>query len=144
MFSKWDSINLETEYRKMVWSRKNRQSEHDEEPVLVQVQNNLYEVNLQTRKCYPIYLKCGKKMKVQRCLWYRDTNEPFDEKIGEEIEKRHVELFRDVFTNRLSGISLESASSPDDQFESSSIDSNSSKTGSKSTKTEMVKTQLER
>lgn len=103
IFNKWDSINLETEYRKMTIARRLSRDNVDNEEVLVQVLDNLYEVNLQTRKCYPIYLKTGKKMKVQRCLWYRgETNDPFDEKIGNDIERKHLELFRDVLHNRLS------------------------------------------
>jgi hypothetical protein len=105
MFNKWDSINLETKYRELMIRRKNSNLpplSEDDPSVLVQVQNYSYEVNLLTKKCHPIYLKNGKKIKVQRCLWYRDSNEPFDEKVGEEIEKRHVELFRDVLTSKSS------------------------------------------
>ncbi len=103
MFNKWDSYNLETEYRRMRASQRVRESSSssgdnpsaNDDQILVQVLDNLYEVNLITRRCAPIYLKFGKKMKVQRCIWYRDGNEPFDERVGDEVEKRHVELVRD-------------------------------------------------
>ena len=112
MFNKWDSINLETKYRELVMmSKQNGVMPSEDDPaVLVQVQNYLYEVNLITKKCHPIYLKNGKKIKVQRCLWYRDSNEPFDEKVGEEIEKRHVELFRDKLMMAANGSYGEMAS----------------------------------
>ena len=29
-----------------------------------------------------------------RALWYTESGEPFDEKFGEEIEKKHIDLFR--------------------------------------------------
>lgn len=175
MFKKWDSINLESEYRKMIMSRKNRisttaitQRLRLDEPVLVQVLDNLYEVNLDTRKCYPIYQKCGRKIKVQRCLWYRDTNEPFDEHVGEEIEKRHVELFREILMNQMlssspasSTLEVNAASATatfslmDDQaFESSSVDSTTStssnpkstsaNSSSKNSKNDSSKGQVER
>ena len=51
MFNKLDSFNLEVEYRSM-------QTQADaSEPKLVQVLDDLYEVNLTTRKCYAIYWK---------------------------------------------------------------------------------------
>lgn len=154
MFKKWDSFNLETEYRKMTMSRKNSRASTKEE-VVVQVLDNMYEVNLDTRKCYHIYQKTGRKMKVQRCLWYRDTNEPFDEHVGEEIEKRHVELFRDTLTYQMASptgsdvsATFTLAGGNDDQFESSSIESNSSTTTtnktSKNSKNESSKGQIER
>jgi hypothetical protein len=52
-FSKIDSKNLEVAYRDMLTNKTS-----NELPRLVQVKENLYEVNLQTRKCYAIYWKC--------------------------------------------------------------------------------------
>lgn len=182
MFKKWDSINLETEYRRMIIARKQNKLQQtnrtgqSEEPVsasaataaVVQVLDNMYEVNLDTRKCYPIYQKCGRKMRVQRCVWYRDTNEPFDEHVGDEIEKRHVDLFRDSLVAQIMSPSP-SANSPvdstssnnaatatfmlDDPQDNSSVESismtnapsssSSSKTNGKSSKNES-KGQIER
>lgn len=129
----------------------------EEEEVLVQVQDNMYEVNLKTRRCCPIYLKSGRKMKVQRCLWYRDTNEPFDERVSDEIERRHVELFREALLAKLSGEALPNTTaatasaivSSDEGFEVISTDSAiSSATGSnkssKNSKSDTPKTQIER
>lgn len=97
MFNRWDSISLETEYRQMVVNRR----ENSAEPVLVQVMDNLFEVNLCTRKCQPIYSKGTRTINVQRCVWYTDEYEPIHENFGNEIEKKHLELFRNgLFTTR--------------------------------------------
>lgn len=92
MFTKSECRSLELEYRDMM-SKKHLNVQC--ETKLVQVLNNLYEVNLETKKCYPIYWKSSKTMSVMRCIWYTDSGEPFDERIGELIEKRHIELFKD-------------------------------------------------
>lgn len=91
MFSKWDSIMLEQEYRDMMMSNS------DYKVKLVQVLDSMYEVNLSTRKCYPIYWRQMRTMTVRRCLWFKD-NEPLDEKVSDEIERKHVELFKESLT----------------------------------------------
>lgn len=50
LFGKIDSTNLELKYRALL-------NEKSGEPKLVQVLDNLYEVNLTTKKCYAIYWK---------------------------------------------------------------------------------------
>lgn len=110
-FNKLDSYNLETEYRQ---SKSNRTK-----PNLIQVLEGLYEVNLVKHICYPIYwegdktfilsdskpslmtkLNCfssskADSMPVMRSLWYTDNGEPFDEKISDQIEQKHIDLFLD-------------------------------------------------
>jgi hypothetical protein len=54
MFNKWDSYNIEVEYRDML-SRKHLNVAS--EPKLVQVLDGLYEVNLGVKKCFSIYWK---------------------------------------------------------------------------------------
>jgi hypothetical protein len=53
-FNKYDSYNLELEYRDMM-TKKNCNVSIPSKPV--QVLENLYEVNLETKKCYSIYWK---------------------------------------------------------------------------------------
>ena len=101
MFSKWDAYNLEAEYRDMMSKKQSNNS--NTEPKLVQVLDNLYEVNLATRKCYAIYWRNGRTMTVMRSLWFNDGGEPFEEKPSEEIEKKHVELFKDAIIASLEG-----------------------------------------
>lgn len=96
MFTKAECKGLELEYRDMI-SKKHLNIQC--EPKLVPVLNNLYEVNLETKKCYPIYWKSSKTMSVMRCIWFSDSGEPFDERIGELIEKKHVELFKEQLSN---------------------------------------------
>lgn len=131
MFSKMDSYNLELEYRDMM-SR--RQLGLQSEPNVVQVLNDLYEVNLETKKCYPIYWKVAKTMSVMRCIWYTDSGEPFEEKAGEMIEKKHIELFKEQLTNdnenSVNNDYLTRAPSPNEVLEeqNGSINGKSSKT----------------
>lgn len=54
MFNKWDSYNIEVEYRDML---SKKQSNIGAEPKLVQVLDGLYEVNLSVKKCFSIYWK---------------------------------------------------------------------------------------
>ena len=35
-------------------------------------------------------------MPVMRSLWYNDTGEPLEENTSDEIEQKHIELFRDM------------------------------------------------
>lgn len=94
-FNKLDSYNLELEYRniqsKKLYSKENVDSN------LVQVLDGLYEVNLTTKKCYAIYWK-AQSMTVMRSLWFSEQGEPMEEKSSEDIEKKHIELFREQFT----------------------------------------------
>jgi hypothetical protein len=53
-FNKYDSYNLELEYRDMM-TKRNLNISVSSKPV--QVLENLYEVNLETKKCYSIYWK---------------------------------------------------------------------------------------
>jgi hypothetical protein len=91
MFNKRDSYNLELEYRDMI-SKKLLNVTADP-PKTVQVLDSLYEVNIMTKKCYSIYWK-SRIISVMRAIWFTDNGEPFDEKSGEEIERRHIDLFR--------------------------------------------------
>lgn len=91
MFNKTDSYNLELEYRDMI-SKKLLNIVTDP-PKTVQVLDSLYEVNITTKKCYSIYWK-SRIISVMRVIWYTESGEPFDEKSGEEIEKKHIDLFR--------------------------------------------------
>jgi len=91
MFNKHDSYNLELEYRDMI-SKKLLNVAADP-PKTVQVLDSLYEVNITTKKCYSIYWK-SRIISVMRAIWFTDNGEPFDEKSGEEIERRHIDLFR--------------------------------------------------
>jgi hypothetical protein len=91
MFNKTDSYNLELEYRDMI-SKKLLNAATDP-PKTVQVLDSLYEVNITTKKCYSIYWK-SRIISVMRVIWYTESGEPFDEKSGEEIEKKHIDLFR--------------------------------------------------
>ena len=54
MFNKWDSYNIEVEYRDML---SKKQTNTGAEPKLVQVLDGLYEVNLSVKKCFSIYWK---------------------------------------------------------------------------------------
>jgi hypothetical protein len=155
MFNKWDSYNLEVEYRKMLNKTQLKIENNDCQPNLVQVLDRLFEVNLTTKKCYPIYWKSMKSMTVRRCLWYKENYEPLDETVDEMLEKKHIELFRDSLVyelenggNSISNVnsdlrvnsvvsSIESASLNDD----SKPDNNSSKSNNKNDK---EKTQTER
>ena len=135
MFSKWDSINLELEYRDVATRRSSNNSQTD--PKLVQVLDNLFEVNMLTKKCYPIYWKQTKTMTVRRCIWFNNANEPLDEKVGEEIERKHVELFRDSMLSSecmLTGQtgSLNSSSSESSSLKLNDADDISTTTGGKS------------
>ena len=91
MFNKRDSYNLELEYRDM-FSKKLLNAECT--PKNVQVLDSLYEVNLASRKCNSIYWK-SRVVSVMRAIWYMDSSEPLEEKISDEIEKKHVDLFRE-------------------------------------------------
>ncbi len=62
---------------------------------LVQVLDDLYEVNLSTKKCYAIYWKGRRTFTVMRSVWFQESGEPFEEKSSDEIESKHVELYRD-------------------------------------------------
>ncbi|RNA34162.1 phospholipase DDHD1 [Brachionus plicatilis] len=130
-FSKVDSFNLEIEYRDMI-SKKvlNANSEVN----FVQVLNNLYEVNLESKKCYPIYWKAAKTMSVMRCIWYTDSGEPFDERIGELIERKHIELFRDQLGNE-----NDNSINGDLQVRTPSPTENNEDLGPKCSKNELVK-----
>jgi hypothetical protein len=91
------------------------------EPKLVQVLDNLYEVNLTTKKLYPIYWKQTKTMSVRRCIWFKDTNEPLDEKVGEEIERKHIELFRDSLVESPAFVANQSGSLNTSSCDSSNL-----------------------
>ncbi|CAF0849369.1 unnamed protein product [Brachionus calyciflorus] len=129
MFSKIDSYNLEIEYRDMM--SKKHLNIHTESN-LVQVLNDLYEVNLETKKCYPIYWKVSKTMTVMRCIWYTDNNEPFEERVGEIIEKKHIELFKEQLSNEndnsVNNDYQARASSPESIDESTSNKTNKNET----------------
>lgn len=132
-FSKIDSYNLEIEHRDMMSKKMhNLNSEVNLVPVL----NNLYEVNLETKKCYPIYWKSPKTMSVMRCIWYTDNGEPFDERIGDQIEKKHIELFKDQLAN-----DSENSINGDLQARTTSPSptENNEDAGNKSSKNELVK-----
>ena len=58
-FNKWDSYNLEVEYREMMTLSKKSSSAYENNK-LVQVLNNLYEVDLIKKRCSPIYWDSGK------------------------------------------------------------------------------------
>jgi hypothetical protein len=98
MFNKWDSYNLESEYRDMITKKQMNISTADE-PKLVQVLDNLYEVNLATKKCNPIYWK-GRNLSITRGIWFiESSNEIMDDKLADEIEKKHMELFKDSLSS---------------------------------------------
>ena len=40
-------------------------------------------------------------MTVIRSIWINDNGEPFEEKASEEIEKKHIELFKDQLANEI-------------------------------------------
>ena len=92
MFNKIDSYNLELEYRDMI--SKKLQNITVDPPKTVQVLDSLYEVNITTKKCYSIYWK-SRMISVMRAIWFMDNGEPFENvKSAEEIEKKHIDLFR--------------------------------------------------
>lgn len=144
MFSKVDSFNIELEYRDMI---SKKQINFVSEPKLVPVLEDLFEVNLNTKKCYSIYWKVAKTMTVMRCIWYTDSGEPFEERAGEEIEKKHVELFKDVLLkspesdNSLNGDVQENKLSP--ELASSVNDDQPFSSGNKLVKSDSSKTQIE-
>ena len=94
MFNNRDSFNLEIEYRDMM-SKKLTNVASGDASKNVQVLDSLYEVNLATRKCNSIYWK-SRMVSVMRGIWCNESGEPLEEKISEEVEKKHIDLFRDV------------------------------------------------
>jgi len=98
MFNKWDSYNLESEYRDMIIKKQMNVSSADESK-LVQVLDNLYEVNIVTKKCNPIYWK-GRNLSITRGIWFiESSNEIMDDKLADEIEKKHLELFKESLSS---------------------------------------------
>jgi hypothetical protein len=57
IFNKLDSFNLEMEYRAVQQIKQEKSTNNNSERKLIQVLDNLYEVNLQTKVCLPIYWK---------------------------------------------------------------------------------------
>ncbi len=54
-------------------------------------------------------------MTVMRSIWINDNVEPFEEKASEEIEKKHIELFKDQLANEIdSCLSMDLNESIDD------------------------------
>lgn len=103
-FNKHDTANLEQKHRQIFNEKKST------EPKLVQVLDDLYEVNLTTKKCYAIYWKGRRTFSVMRSIWFNENHEPFEEKSSEEIELKHIELFKDLMGK---SFELESAMSSD-------------------------------
>ena len=73
-FSKSDSYKLEAKYRSVVSN--DSVNEHNR---FVQVLDDIYEVNLTTRKCYAIYWKGKRTFSVMRSVWFQENGEPFEE-----------------------------------------------------------------
>ncbi len=86
-FNKIDSVNLELGYRCMLNEKLTEK--------LVQVLDDLYEVNLSSKKCYAVYWKGRRTFSVMRSVWFQENGEPFEEGLSDEIETKHVELYRD-------------------------------------------------
>lgn len=93
-----------------------------------------------------------------RCIWYQENGEPFDEKASVEIEKKHVELFKDSFlksnessdssiANELTlDVSVETtttASQPSANSSTLASPGSSTKSPTKSNKKESVDIQIE-
>jgi len=49
---------------------------------------------LETKKCYSIYWK-SRTISVKRCIWFTESGDPLDEKSCDEIEAKHIELFKE-------------------------------------------------
>ena len=80
-----------------------------------------------------------------RCIWYQDNNESFEEKYSVEIEKKHLELFKDAIIKSNEGDVTFSVDSDGAQTpEGSTTASASSLTPTKPSKKDSADTQVDR
>nr|XP_006811963.1 PREDICTED: phospholipase DDHD1-like [Saccoglossus kowalevskii] len=89
-FIGYDSLRVEWKYREIHF---HNTKTHDTIEMII-VRGGLYEVDVVTKKCYPIYWE-AEAVDVMRGTWFVDgTWQPIDESMAEELEESHLEKFR--------------------------------------------------
>ena len=99
-FSKYDSFRLEVAFRHRRANPTNTNQATSATTTtttstshLIQVLGDLYEVNLDTQKCYSIYWK-SRTNSIMRSLWHTDDGDVLEENDSLDIERKHIELFK--------------------------------------------------
>lgn len=88
-FIGYDSLRVEFKYRELVVTA----SDPDKTVEMIVVRGGLYEVDVISRKCYPLFWS-GDTADVIRGVWfYEDTWQPLDEETAVHIESEHLVKF---------------------------------------------------
>ncbi|XP_070577524.1 phospholipase DDHD1-like isoform X2 [Ptychodera flava] len=88
-FSGYDSLQIEWKYREVHFHC----TKTDDDVEMIIVRGGLYEVDVVSRKCYPIYWQ-AEAFDVMRGTWFYDTLQPLEESLADDIEQSHLEKFR--------------------------------------------------
>ncbi|XP_078000813.1 phospholipase DDHD1-like [Glandiceps talaboti] len=89
-FIGYDSLQIEWKYRQIHF----HSAKNDDNVDMIIVRGGLYEVDVVSKKCYPIYWE-AEAVDVMRGTWFYDaTLQPLEESLANGIEEGHLEKFR--------------------------------------------------
>ncbi|XP_035827763.1 phospholipase DDHD1 [Aplysia californica] len=90
-FIGYDSLRIECRYRALNLSNESGDIDEDEK---ILVRGGLYEVDVKSKKCAPVYWS-EEESDILRGLWFEDSNwQPLDEEFAVQIETDHIAKFK--------------------------------------------------